>query len=84
MTTDIIWAIYRLREHPSFIIDFIECNSDTELKVITFDPDVIFLLKSDAETKTAELKLSKMLGKEIPIHSFSVERAFDIDALLND
>lgn len=84
MTTDIIWAIYRLREHPSLIIDFIECNSDTELKVITFDPDVIFLLKSDAETKTAELKLSKMLGKEIPIHSFSMERAIDIDALLND
>ena len=84
MTTDIIWAIYRLRKHPSYIIDFIECNSDTDLKVITFDPDVIFLLKSDADTKTAELKLNKMLGKDIPIHSFSVERALDIDTLLND
>lgn len=51
MTTDIIWAIYRLREHPSFIIDFIECNSDTELKVITFDPDVIFPLKSYGNQK---------------------------------
>lgn len=84
MTTDIIWAIYRLRKHPSLIIDFIECNSDTELKVITFDPDVIFLLKSNEDTKTAELKLNKMLGKDIPIHSFSVERALDIDTLLND
>lgn len=84
MTTDIIWALYRLRKHPAFIIDFIECNSDTELKVITFAPDIIFLLKSDAETKAAELKLIKMLGKEIPIHSFSVDRAIDIDALLNE
>lgn len=84
MTTDVLWAIYRLRKHPSFIIDFIECDSDTELKVITFDPDVIFLLKNDADTKTAALQFNKMLGKEIPIHCFSVERALDIDALLND
>ena len=45
---------------------------------------VFTLLKSDADTKTAELKLNKMLGKDIPIHSFCVERALDIDTLFQD
>lgn len=84
MTTDVLWAIYRLRKHPSLIIDFIEYDSDSELKVITFDPDIIFLLKSDADAKAAELQLHKMLSKGIPIHNFSLERVLDIDSLLND
>ncbi|MGD9947375.1 MAG: hypothetical protein AB7U29_02725 [Desulfobulbus sp.] len=84
ITNDIIWALYRLRKHPAFIVDFIECDSTTELKIITFDPDIIFLLKSDADTKDSMLRLSTMLGKEIPIHCFPLDRSIDIDTLLND
>ncbi|MDD2465340.1 MAG: helix-turn-helix domain-containing protein [Desulfobulbus sp.] len=84
MTTHIIWTLYRLRKHPAFIVDFIECDSNTELKVITFDPDIIFLLKSDADTKASVLKLHRMLGKEITIHNFSMDQPIDIDALLTD
>jgi len=85
MTRDIIWALYRQREHSSYIFDFIENDENTELKIITFDPDVIFLLQINAGVEDeSQLKLSKMLGKEIPIHSFPVDRAIDIDALLKD
>ncbi len=83
MTEALIWTLYRLRQHPAFIVDFIECGSTTELKVITFAPDVIFLLKSDADTEASVRKLNQMLAKEIPIHHFPVDQAIDLDNLLN-
>jgi hypothetical protein len=59
-------------------------DNTTELKIITFDPDIIFLLQHEADTNTARHKISRMLGKDIPIHRFSGNREIDIDALLND
>jgi len=84
MTTKIIWALYRLKKMTSYIFDFIDFDNTTELKIITFDPDVIFLLQQEADSQAAEQSISKMLGKNIPIHSFSVEREIDLDALLAD
>lgn len=84
MTADIIWTLYRLRQHPSYVFDFIELDNTTELKIITFDPDIIFLLQHEGETETTRLTINRMLGKEIPIHRFSVEKEIDIDALLKD
>ena len=84
MTTKIIWALYRLRKQTSYIFDFIEFDNTTELKIITFDPDVIFLLRKESDNSEGEHSLSKMLGKNIPIHSFSVDREIDLEALLND
>ena len=84
MTSKIIWALYRIKQQPSYIFDFIEFDATTELKIITFDPDVIFLLQQEADSQAAEQSISKMLGKNIPIHSFSVEREIDLDALLAD
>ncbi len=84
MTTNIIWTLYRFRQHPAFIVDFIECDGNAELKVITFDPDIIFLLKSDSNTTKSVLKLNQMLTREIPIHHFPMDQALDIDTLLND
>jgi len=83
MTEGLIWTLYRLRQHPAFIVDFIECDSTAELKVITFDPDIIFLLKSDGDAQASVLKLNQMLAKEIPIHQFPVDQTIDIDTLLN-
>ncbi|MGE4560867.1 MAG: hypothetical protein AB7E77_11755 [Desulfobulbus sp.] len=84
MTPNIIWTLYRLRQHPAFIVDFIECDSTTELKVITFDPDIIFLLKNDADTKDSVRTLNRMLGREIPIHCFPLDQTIDIETLLKD
>jgi hypothetical protein len=84
MTTKIIWALYRIKKQTSYIFDFIEFDDTTELKIITFDPDIIFLLHQAPENREAERSISKMLGKSIPIHSFSVDREIDLDALLSD
>jgi len=84
MTADIIWILYRLRKHPAYVFDFIELDNTTELKIITFDPDFIFLLQHEAETDAARHTIRRMLGKEIPIHRFSVDRKIDIDTLLSD
>ena len=83
MTEGLIWALYRLRQHPSFIVDFIECDSTTELKVITFDPDIIFLLKNEGDAQASVMKLHQMLAREIPIHQFPVDQAIDIESLLH-
>jgi len=83
ITEGLIWTLYRLRQHPAYIVDFIECGSTTELKVITFDPDIIFLLKNNCDAQASALKLHQMLAKEIPIHCFPVDQAIDIDSLLN-
>lgn len=83
MTTEIIWALYRIKQQHAYIFDFIEFDATTELKIITFDPDVIFLLQQEADAQ-AEQRISKMLGKNIPIHSFSVDQDIDLDALLAD
>jgi hypothetical protein len=84
MTADIIWTLYRLRQHPAYVFDFIELDSTTELKIITFDPDLIFLLQHEEDTETARHSISRMLGKEVPIHLFPVNREIDIDLLFND
>ncbi|MGE4401742.1 MAG: hypothetical protein AB7F61_08650 [Desulfobulbus sp.] len=85
MTRDIIWALYRQREHSDYIFDFIQHDENTELKIITFAPDAIFLLQSgDAQPSDTQFNISTMLGREIPIHRFSVDQAIDIDTLLND
>lgn len=84
LTTEIIWALYRLRKQNSYIYDVIEYDKNTELKIITFDPDIIFLLQKDAQTQEAEESITRMLGKNIPIHTLSVDRDINLDALLND
>jgi len=84
MTTEIIWALYRLRKQTSYIYDFIEYDHNTELKIITFDPDTIFLLTKDTQSQDAEKNIDRMLGKNIPVHTFSVDREINLDAILSD
>jgi hypothetical protein len=85
MTRDIIWALYRQMDHASYVFDFIEDDENTELKIITFDPDAIFLLQTeDNRGSDSELNISKMLSRVIPIHRFPVDREIDVDALLSN
>lgn len=85
MTRDIIWALYRQREHSSYIFDFIQHDENTELKIITFDPDAIFLLQTGEQpANEAPLNFSAILGREIPVHNFSVDHSIDIETLLKD
>nr|WP_321465849.1 hypothetical protein [uncultured Desulfobulbus sp.] len=83
MANNLIWTLYRLRQHPSFIVDFIEYDSTTELKVITFGPDIIYLLKGNGDAQTFVQKLHQMLTREIPIHRFPLDQAINFNTLLN-
>jgi len=84
MTRDIIWALYRQREHSDYIFDFIQHDENTELKIITFDPDAIFLLQNTS-VPTCEIKhcINALLERTIPVHWFPVDQAIDLDSLLN-
>lgn len=84
MTKEIIWALYRLRKQTSYIFDFIEYDKNTELKIITFDPDYIFLLQRETQEQEAAGQISKMLSKSIPIHTFSADRKINLDTFLTD
>ena len=84
MTTDIIWALYQIPKQPSYIFDFIEYDDTTELKIITFDPDIIVLLQKEGDVHTALQNISRMPGRSIPVHSLSADRAIDLKTLLND
>ena len=80
LTTRVIWMIYQLRQHPSFILDFIEFDATTELKVINFDPDIVFLVHNDAQHTLSPADLHKMLGKSVLMPPLNA----DIDALLQN
>ena len=84
MTTEIIWALYRLRKQNSYIYDFIEFDKNTELKIITFEPDHIILLQKEGQSQEAEKGILKMLSTNIPVHTFSIDRELDFDTLLSD
>jgi hypothetical protein len=84
MTTEIIWGLYKLRKQTSYIFDFIEYDENTELKIITFDPNYIFLLQREEQRPEVEKHISKMLSKTIPIHSFSTDREINFESFLTD
>ncbi len=84
LTMEIIWALYRFRERYAYVFDFIEYNENTELKIITFDPDYIFLLQRDAQGPEPEEHIRIMLGRQIPIHSFFADRKINLDAFFAD
>ncbi|MBM9613197.1 helix-turn-helix domain-containing protein [Desulfobulbus rhabdoformis] len=84
MTRDVIWALYRQKEHARYIFDFIQHNENTELKIITFDPDAIFLLKSkNLPASKLPLNVNAILGRKIPVFTFPVDQVVDIDTLLD-
>nr|WP_320010976.1 hypothetical protein [uncultured Desulfobulbus sp.] len=83
MTRDIIWALYRQKEQGRYIFDFIQHDENTELKIITFAPDAIFLLTSkDLPASPLPLNVNAILGRKTPIFTFPVDQVVDIDTLL--
>ena len=84
LTTEIIWALYRLREQSSFIFDFIEFDSTTELKLITFEPDLVLLLQKEADNGEAQQTIARMLGQNVPIRTFAADQPIKLDRLLHD
>lgn len=67
MTADVIWALYQLRKQTPYIFDFIQFDSDVELKIITFAPDRIVLLQADAGNLEPEQRLRDLSNDQTPI-----------------
>lgn len=84
LTTEVIWALYRLRKRTSYIFDFVRFDKNIELKIITFRPDVIVLLQQDDSDPEPEKSLRKMANGTTPVHAFSAKRKINLDAILSE
>ena len=60
VTSEIIWTLYRLREQTPYIFDIVRDDPNIELKIITFNPDVIFLLRKDSTDQAREQAIARM------------------------
>ena len=87
VTSEIIWTLYRLREQSPYIFDIVRDDTNIELKIITFNPDVIFLLRKDSTDQAREQAIARMANGTTPVHAFSIDHPIDLDlflALLGD
>lgn len=84
VTIEVIWALYRLRQRTPYIFDFVRFDKNVELKIITFSPDIIFLLQKDTADQEPEKVIRKMVNGTTPVHAFSTDRPIDLDLFLNE
>lgn len=74
---EVIWTLYRLRKKTSCILECITYSPNTELKVITFSPDVILLYGQEGQIENIATIIREKLPSAIPLYSFSEEQATD-------
>lgn len=84
VTTEVIWALYKLRKRTSYIFDFVRLDTNIELKIITFHPDMIVLLQEDAGNREPERQIKKMINGSIPIYTFAADRTIELDQFLSE
>ncbi len=82
VTSEIIWTLYRLREQTPYIFDIVRDDPNIELKIITFNPDVIFLLRKDTTDQAREQAIARMANGTTPVHAFSIDHPIDLDLFL--
>ena len=83
VTSEIIWALYRLRKQTRYIFDFVRYDANIELKIITFGPDSIVLLQGDSEDQEPLRTIRKMVNGTTPVHCLAIDRPIDLDLLCN-
>ena len=84
VTTEVIWALYKLRKRTSYIFDFVRLDSNIELKIITLRPDVIVLLQEDAGDREPERLIRKMVNGSTPIYAFTADQTVELDQFLSE
>ncbi len=84
VTSEIIWALYRLRKRTPYIFDFVRYDNNIELKIITFRPDIIFLQQTDTVDQEPEKTIRKIVSGTISVHAFSIDRPINLDQHLDD
>jgi hypothetical protein len=84
VTTEVIWTLYRLRKRSSYVFDFVRFDTNIELKVITFHPDLIVLLQPDTSDQESIKVIQKSTNGSIPVYIFATDQTIDLDAVLSD
>jgi len=84
VTSEVIWALYKLRKQNAYIFDFVRFDSNIELKIITFRPDRIVLLQEDAADREPERLIRKMVNGSTPIYAFAADRTIELDQFLSE
>ncbi|MDY0390024.1 MAG: helix-turn-helix domain-containing protein [Desulfobulbus oligotrophicus] len=84
VTTEVIWALYRLRQQTSYIFDVVRLDDNIELKIITFNPDKIVLLQEETSHQDTESVLHRSANSSIPIFTLTNGRTSGLDQFLNE
>jgi hypothetical protein len=84
VTTEVIWALYKLRKQTSYIFDVVRLDNDIELKIITFSPDKIILLQEETGNQGPERFLRKIANGSIPIHTIAAGQTSGLDQFLSE
>ena len=83
-SAEIIQVLYKLRSQTSFILDFIEDDSCTSLKIMTFKPDIIFLLFGQCNVSLTTNSIKETLMKDVPVYSFHADRNIDFTTFISN
>jgi hypothetical protein len=83
VTTEVIWALYRLRKRASYVFDFVRFDTNIELKIITFHPDMIVLLQPDTGDQNPKKAIQKLTNGSITVYTFAANQPIDLDAVLS-
>ena len=80
---EMVWALYHLRRGSRSVFNFIEDDENADLKIITFDPDCIFLLPPIDEKSADIARFNAVLNRPVPVRIFSPSSVADLDGVTN-
>ena len=81
---EMVWALCRLRRGSRSVFNFIEDDENADLKIITFDPDYIFLLPPIDEKSADIARFNAVLNHSVPVQIFSPDSVAKLEALSTD
>lgn len=81
LTSEIIWALYRLRKQTQYIFDFVSYDRNIELKIITFGPNSIVLLQGDSTDQEPVRTIRRMINGTTPLHCLTMDQPIDLELL---
>ncbi|SDO55088.1 TroA family protein [Desulforhopalus singaporensis] len=82
VTRQIVRALYRLKEKTSCILECISYDANTELKVITFNPDVIVLFGKKSHAEKIVDRIRSILTGTVNVYCFSPAQTVELQNTL--
>jgi len=79
---EIVWALSHLQRGSRSVFNFIEDDENADLKIITFDPDCIFLLPPLDEKSAGIARFNTVLSRSVPVRVFSPNSIADLDSVV--